>query len=62
MIQEILSIIDKNDKNNYNEKNKVLNTLLKSKLKLSRMAFWRSKKDEEGLILGTPLYMDPNLL
>ena len=54
-----------NDDNNFNEQNNkeyILNILLKSKIKVSDFGLSKYKDDNnEKMLSGSPLYMDPNL-
>ena len=70
-VDTILQLTDKKRLNQYNynndnnnEKNKefVLNTLLKSRIKVSDFGLSKFKEDNnEKMLSGSPLYMDPNL-
>jgi len=66
-VDTILQLTDKkrvnpNDDNNSKNKEFVLNTLLKSRIKVSDFGLSKFREDNnEKMLSGSPLYMDPNL-
>ena len=65
-VDTILQLTDKKrlNQNNNNNQNRefILNTLLKSKIKVSDFGLSKFKEDNnEKMLSGSPLYMDPNL-
>ena len=68
-VENIMQLTDKKRLNQYNNinnnpqnKEHILNTLLKSKIKVSDFGLSKFKEDNnEKMLSGSPLYMDPNL-